>query len=352
MSTYKAVIIGLTGIGAQRVDASAQASLYGRIPQSHAAAYQAHPQTDVVAVCDIRPEMLDKFRQTWQDVWPQMHYYTDYGAMLAQEQPDVVSVVTPDHLHADITVAAANRGAKAIFCEKPIATTLVDADRMIAACAANHVLLSIDHTRRWYPAYRQARELLRSGELGPLRSMVTTLFSKRAMLFRNGAHLIDMLHFFAEADAQWVWAELEAGFEHFDHYRGDGGHDPASEPAASGYIHFANGVRAFYESAKLAFPGAQFALTCENGRIEMTDQELMVIRHAADGKLSRTPIMPDKTEEAGLLAAVTELIHTLEHGGELISSGCSARKTLEVILAMLHSHALGNVRVNLPLKVG
>lgn len=351
MATYKAVIIGLTGIGAQRQAATASSLLYGNIPQSHAAAYHVHPQIDLIAVCDIRQTMLANFRQTWQDVWPQLRYYTDAFALLAQEQPDIVSVVTPDHLHADITVAAANHGAKAVFCEKPIATSLTDANRMIAACAANNVLLSIDHTRRWYPLYHEARQLLRSGELGPLRSMVTSLFSQRAMLFRNGAHLIDMLHFFAEADAQWVWAELEAGFDHFDSYRGDGGHHPASEPAASGYIHFSNGVRAFYESAKLAFPGAQFALTCENGRIEISDQTLTVIRQRADGQLSHTPVTPNQVGESGLLAAVIELIQVLENGGELISSGRSARKTLEVLLAMLKSHTQGNVRINLPLWI-
>ncbi|MCX6044640.1 MAG: Gfo/Idh/MocA family oxidoreductase [Chloroflexi bacterium] len=348
MATYKAVIIGLTGIGAQRQTAGSS-SIYGNIPQSHAAAYHVHPQIELVAVCDIRQTMLDNFRQTWQDVWPHLRYYTDAFAMLAEERPDIVSVVTPDHLHADLTVAAANHGAKAIFCEKPIATSLADADRMIAACEANHVLLSVDHTRRWYPLYQEARQLLRSGELGPLRSMVTSLFSQRAMLFRNGAHLIDMLHFFAEADAQWVWAELEAGFDHFASYQGDGGHNPASEPAASGYLHFTNGVRAFYESAKLDFPGAQFSLTCENGRIEISDKTLTIIRQETGGQLSHTSVAPNPAAESGLLAAVGELIQVLENGGELISSGRNARKTLEVILAMLQSHTRGNVRVNLPL---
>ncbi len=168
MATYKAVIIGLTGIGAQRPEATTQESPYGRIPQSHAAAYQAHPQTDVVAVCDIRPEMLDKFRQTWQDVWPTMQYYTDYRAMLAETKPDIVSVVTPDHLHADITVAAANSGAKAIFCEKPIATTLADADRMIAACDAAGVRLSVLLQRRAEPLFRQVYEAIRTGDLGEI----------------------------------------------------------------------------------------------------------------------------------------------------------------------------------------
>ena len=50
--------------------------------------------------------------------------------MLDQEQPDIASVVTPDYLHADITVDAIQGSTGAILCEKPIATTLEDADRV------------------------------------------------------------------------------------------------------------------------------------------------------------------------------------------------------------------------------
>ena len=52
-------------------------------------------------------------------------------------------------------------------------------------------------------------------------------------------------------------AELEEGFDHFTEYESDGGHDPATDPAASAYIHFANGVRAFYNSLKIDLPGSQ-----------------------------------------------------------------------------------------------
>jgi predicted dehydrogenase len=348
MNHYKAVIIGLTGIGAQRENRPAT-SIYGSIPQSHAAAYYHHPQTEVVAVCDLGPEMLERFRQTWQDVWPDLRYYTDAQAMLAAEQPDLVSIVTPDHRHADLTVAAAQAGAKAVLCEKPLATSLADADRMIAACAATGTLLSVEHTRRWWPLYRTARDLIRSGELGALRSMTVCMFSPRAMLFRNGAHMIDMLHFFVDSDVAWVWAELEAGFDHFDRYRGDGGHDPASEPAASGYLHFANGVRAFYESAKLPYPGSQFTLTCDQGRVELSDEACFVTRQDDEGRWVRSQLMPTELPMAGLLGAVDELITVLEQGGELISSGQSARRTVEVLLAMLRSHTLGNAPVHLPL---
>jgi UDP-N-acetylglucosamine 3-dehydrogenase len=355
MQTYKAVIIGLSGIGARRPQEPTHLPLYGVMPRSHAAAYYRHPQTEVVGVCDIRQEALADFKRNWRDIWPEVRYYTDYRELLTQEQPDLVSVVTPDHLHADITVEAAYSGARAILCEKPIATTLTDADRMIAAAEANNVLLSIEHTRRWSPNHQAARELIRSGELGPLRGIVAHMFSPRSMLFRNGTHTIDMICFFAEAEPQWVFAELEAGFDHFTAYqtswqgKGDVGHDPATDPAASAYIHFANGVRAFYNSLKVDFPGSQLELICEAGRIEVSDRDLGVIRGTSNLEWAKTTVVPGDYMYSYQLGAVAELVHLLEHGGELVSSAREARKTLEIILAMLKSHELGNVRINLPL---
>ena len=61
MNTYKAVIVGLTGIGARRPEESPDLPLYGVMPRSHAAAYYRHAQTEVVGVCDIRQEALDGF---------------------------------------------------------------------------------------------------------------------------------------------------------------------------------------------------------------------------------------------------------------------------------------------------
>ena len=349
MKKYKAVIIGLTGIGARRPDEATDLPLYGVMPRSHAAAYHWHPQTKVVGVCDIRQEALDDFKRDWQDVWPDVAYYTDYQTMLDQEQPDIVSVATPDHLHADITVYAAEHGARAILCEKPIATTLADADRMIRAAEANSVLLSIEHTRRWSPKHHAARELIRRGELGPLRGITANMYSRRSMLFRNGTHTIDMICFFAESDPAWVFAELEAGFDHFTEYKSDGGHDPATDPAVSAYIHFANGVRAFYNSLKLDFPGSQLALMCDNGRIEVSDREVTIIQGNSHLDWAKSTLVAGDYMHTYQLGAVAELVHTLENGGELVSPGSEARKTLEIMLAMLKSHQLGNVRMNLPL---
>jgi UDP-N-acetylglucosamine 3-dehydrogenase len=350
MSTYKAVLVGLTNIGASRPSEPENTPLFGGMPRSHAAAYYRHPATEITAVCDIRPQALEDFRTRWVDVWPDVRLYTDYQEMLRKEQPDLVSVVTPDHLHADITVAAAEGGAKAILCEKPIATTLADADRMIEAAKANGVLLSIEHTRRWSPIFQKARELARQGDLGQLRSVVSNMYSPRSMLFRNGTHMIDMIVFFADSEPTWVFAELEEGFDYFTEYKSDGGHDPNSDPAASAYIRFANGVRGYYNSVKVPMPGSQFDLSFDNGRLEVSDRGLTLVRGVSHYEWSHSNIATGEYMFTQQLASVAELIDCLESGKPLVSPAREARKTLEIMLAMLKSHHQGNVRIDLPLS--
>jgi len=347
---YRAAIIGLAGISADRPVETPQHALYGPMPRSHAAAYHLHPQTALVAVCDVRPELLQVFRQRWQDVWPELRLYADYREMLARERPEFVSVVTPDHLHAYMVVDAAEGGARAILCEKPIATTLADADRMTAAAQAHGVLLSVEHTRRWDPKYRRAREMAHSGELGTLRTITLSLYSPRAMLFRNGTHMVDMICFLAGADAAWVSAELEEGFDGYATYRGDGGHAPSSEPSASAYIRFANGVRAQLNLVKTRVTTLGFELACDDGLIRVSDQGLSVVKNDSHGEPWSSPILAQAYAAEFQLAAVAELIHVLEHGGELVSPARDARQALEIMLAILRSHQLGNARIDLPLS--
>ncbi|MDE0670693.1 MAG: Gfo/Idh/MocA family oxidoreductase [Caldilineaceae bacterium] len=350
MKVYKSVIVGLTGIGARRPESASGIPVYGEVGRSHAAAYHQHPQTNVVGVCDIRPEALSEFKDLWGDVWPDVRCYTDYRELLEHEQPDIVSVVTPDHLHADITIEAACGSACAVLCEKPIATTLADADRMIEVTAEEGVLLSVEHTRRWSHEFHLVRQLIRSGTHGSLRNIVANLYGPRAMLFRNGTHTVDMICFFAESDPEWLTAALEPGFEGYGEYLGDGGHDPASEPSANAFIQFANGVRAYYNSAKSNFTGMQFELLLDDARIEVSDRRTVVITSSGHLNWSYQDMVSDRAyamvHQAG---AVAELVQVLDHGGTLASPGTKARQSLEILLAMLQSHVEGNAKVAMPL---
>ena len=350
MKMYKSVIVGLTGIGARRPELASGIPVYGEVGRSHAAAYHQHPQTDVVGVCDIRPEALSDFKELWGDIWPDVRCYTDYRELLEREQPDIVSVVTPDHLHADITIEAARGSARAVLCEKPIATTLADADRMIEVTAREGVLLSVEHTRRWSHEFHLVRQLIRSGSLGSLHNIVANLYGPRAMLFRNGTHMVDTICFFAESDPEWLTAVLEPGFEEYGEYLGDGGHDPASEPAGHAFIQFANGVRAYYNSAKSNFTGMQFELLLDDARIEVSDRRTVVITSSGHLDWSYQDLVSDGSFAMEYQAgAVAELVHALDHGGMLESPGTEARKSLEILLAILRSHVEGNVKVTMPL---
>src|SRR5262245_17126427 len=141
MQTYRAAVIGLTGIGISPAATLADPVFGLQMPHSHVAAYAASPRASVVAVCDLVPALLEQFRATWGATFPDARTYTACDEMLAKEEVDLLRVVTSDPRHAQMVVDGVAAGVKGIFCEKPIATTMADADRMIAACKARGVPL-------------------------------------------------------------------------------------------------------------------------------------------------------------------------------------------------------------------
>src|SRR5438067_1467146 len=111
---YRVGVVGLSGISASRTPVEAGGVLQTPLPTSHVAAYAALPQTTVVAVCDLQPDLLAAFQERWGDVFPAARAYADGREMLDREDLDLLSVVTPDHAHADIVVSAAGHGVRGI----------------------------------------------------------------------------------------------------------------------------------------------------------------------------------------------------------------------------------------------
>lgn len=349
MSTYRAAIVGLTGIAAGPRRPAPDPVLGDVMPHSHAAAYAALPNATVVAVCDLVPSLVERFRSEWGATFPEARGYLDYREMLAREQIDLISVVTSDHRHAQIVVDAVNAGVKGVFCEKPIATTLADADRMIEACAARNVPMLIDHTRRWYPEFLEARRLIRSGAIGAPRRIVATLGGPRAMLFRNGTHLVDAICFFAESEPEWVVGELDDEHRAYGpRYAGDGGRDPATDPGGSAYVHFQNGVRAFVNASKGTIGNFEIDVIGESGRVRIGTHVAEISRPDSDGQIAVRAIRTPQTTHGSLVAAIRELIRLIEQGGRPSSSGEDGRKVLSILLAILQSNAAGSSRVTFP----
>ena len=215
-SPYRVGIVGATWIAVRRNEAPPPPfgnDIGNSISLSHASTLAALPDLELVAVCDLVPGLLDDFKTTWADGLPDANTYTDYREMLANENLDILVVATSDNRHTDIVVDGAEAGVKGILCEKPLATLLEDADRMIAVCSKRDVPLHVNHNRRWNPLMHMVRDEIRSGLIGNLGSIVVSHGGPRAMLFRSGTHMIDAICFFAESEPAQVVGMLEDGFD-------------------------------------------------------------------------------------------------------------------------------------------
>src|SRR5579883_3119916 len=114
----------------------------------------------IVAVCDPDPN-----RQAEAQARLGCRAYTDFGAMFADDDVDLVVVATPSHLHTQLAIEAMRAG-KSVIVEKPFATNLRDADRMLAAARETGCLLTGSQDQRYAPDFLKVREVIESGRLG------------------------------------------------------------------------------------------------------------------------------------------------------------------------------------------
>jgi len=143
----------------------------GFMGRMHASVYGSLPNAEVVAVADIQPEAAaDLARQS--NAKP----YTNMSEMLSAEKLDAVDICLPTFLHAEHTIQAARAGLH-VLCEKPMAMSLEEADRMIQAARQSGVQLMIAHCIRFWPEYVILKQYVDGGQLGGLLSIDLTRVS-------------------------------------------------------------------------------------------------------------------------------------------------------------------------------
>ena len=130
-------------------------------------------------VCGAFSSSPEKSKETGQELYlPEERVYTTWQEMIRQEaqrkegdRMDIVSIVTPNHLHAAPAIMALEHGF-AVICDKPLCLSIREALEIKEAVKKSGLPFALTHTYTGYPMVKQARHMIASGELGPVRKVV------------------------------------------------------------------------------------------------------------------------------------------------------------------------------------
>ncbi|MBI3974067.1 MAG: Gfo/Idh/MocA family oxidoreductase [Chloroflexi bacterium] len=343
----RAGIIGTARVGSWYDDL--QAGTPELIPSSHAGCYAACPRTELVAGSDLDPERLERFGKKWGI----RALYADYREMLANEALDVVSITTSwGHDHAAIAPVVAESGVRGIFCEKPIATSMAEADRIVRLVEQNGVKFACAYLRRWNPRYHALRAAIDSGAVGRLVS-ITAIGAGNLM--HAGTHYADIMAYLAgDPEPAWAWGRIEP-------VPPDAKSPTARvDPVGSGYVEMQSGVRFFLEGVS---PGAITFV------VSGTEGKLMVFNDARRADLwrrpqgssdrwlepeslpvppqTRSPVLPALED---LVASIDAAVDGSDPSRQPANDVRRAARAMELCLALHASHRRGGCRVELPLE--
>jgi predicted dehydrogenase len=326
----------------------------GLMATNHATAYAANPMTEIVAAADPDAENLDRLCRRFGVP----ARYSSYEEMLEKERIDIAAPVLPVSANPDAVVACARAGVRAIFCEKPIAASLEDADRMVDECRSRGIVFACGDAFRSYAQLWKARRLIESGEIGEVRSI--NAYEPTTEMSGGGCQTISVVRMFAgDADVEWVVGWV-AG-------------DPASDTdqGMGGYLRFANGIECFLHSRDGAKKGVE--VVGQRGVFFHSGWFSFNLWQLAGG--SSLPRWADLQESKGLFedvpsesedrapdatgrtrpafrtaASVQGIVDALEKGIGPRCSGDDMRAALEIAIALRESHRRGHSPVKIPLE--
>lgn len=350
--TLRAGIIGTGGVAGMGLLGMHDEETIGheRVNASHAGGYAESERVELVAVADIDEEKLDRFGEVW-DI-PEPDRYLGHETMLEARDLDIVSVCTPTSLHHQHVMAAANSGAdpEVIWCEKPIATAVGDAEEMIDVCKTSNTELVVNHTSRFTHNLTRVRELIcEDNLLGNVHSG-NAMF--RMELMRNSTHLLDMFVYLLDARASEVCGYVTGENEAIDALGADVDVDDAG---GGGMIITENGAFLTVDcTAPRESSTYCYHLVGDEGRLQVNifDDEWRYWRLTGDGHVEEElPGLEHNEDEyaQGFANAVEHLADLSEGTAANRSPGEDGLRSLEIIIAFYLSEYTGS-RISLPLK--
>ena len=333
MADYRAGIIGLGFIGAgDQVSGDALGQRVEDLDGTHAEALAGHPQIELVAGSSRDLGRRERFAERTG-----ARTYADWRELLEREGLDIVSVATYANVHADPTVACAEAGVRAVLCEKPIAQSVPDAERMVAACAGAGALLVINHQRRFNSCFRKARAHLAAGGLGELTSINVQWPTGR--LGGVGSHVFDTILHVTGRRVEAVSATLDlAG-------KPDARGPRFTDPGGWGIMRFDGGLMATVDATDYGVAPWDVRVNGAEGRALVGSNDVTI--EYWDGRTEQ--FTNDGQDGTGMDVAVREIVGWLEGESAFGYDAAETVHGLEAIAAFHASHARNAAWVELPL---
>jgi len=316
----------------------------GGIANSHALGYLTNRDVcELTAVCDIDKEKVKAFAERHGV----KKTYTDYGKMLKSDVVDAVSVCLPNNLHATATLDALAAG-KHVLCEKPMATTVQEAEKMAQEAARTGLVLYIGFNHRFIASFFKGKEI--AEKLGPpialriayghtlAESLAERWFSKKAVsgggtLLDNGVHMIDM--------TRWYFGEVSEVSAQVGKYvlpKGD------VEDNAIILLRLRNGAIASlqFSWSWWGATGLEFEALCTNGTLTIEGSRLSYYKREA-----QTWVIPDLPRMDGWKEETRHFVEAVAEGREPFVTPKDGLQALKIALAAYESCQTGKT-IKLP----
>jgi|SaaInl4_135m_RNA_FD_contig_41_1510139_length_2354_multi_4_in_0_out_0_2 predicted dehydrogenase len=303
-------------------------------PYCHAGAYKVARGVDLVAAADIVPGKADALAAKWGVPAT----YVDYREMITTERPDVVSVTTRPDTHAEVAIFAAENGARAVYCEKPMCCSMQEADAIRAACEKHGVVLNLGSSRRYQEPFWRMADLVSSGAIGDVQLVVS--YSSGGALWTH-THTTDILMLLA-GDPTPLWAQASADLTPEERVAPTITRDPQILNAA---FEFDNGVRAVMTRCA----GYEFEVHGSRGKIRTRGNGHAFELHVFDdyGR-AESADFPAYERSSGSVNCIENLVAAIVDGTPVRGGVDVAVRGQEMSMGAVQSDRSGGARVDLP----
>jgi len=342
----------------------------GRISYKHVEALIHNDEkATLVSLCDTIIENAEAKKKEYiseVDTQQNVNVYEDYKELIEKESIDVVTIATESGYHPEIAIYCMNKGIH-VICEKPMALSIEDADRMIECAKKNNVKLCVCHQNRFNKPIQELRNAVEDGKFGRLINGTARILWNRNMgyytqapwrgtwkldggtLMNQCIHNIDLLQWMLGGEVDTIYSQCDTFVR-----------DIEAEDFGAIMIRFKNGSIGIVEGSACVYPKnleetlsvfGEKGTVCIGG-LAVNKIETWRFENELDKEkdiLKQQEEDPDSVYGFGHTPLFEDMINAIEENREPLISGEEGKKGMAIILAAYKSRLTG-LPVKFPLE--